>query len=98
MSCRCPKTIAYLRSIGATHAAAMHESPDTQWSAMDWIQHMKEEEELLLPRLPREISEKIYADHVGYRDEIARYGRIISDTTRHSELEDAWVGVLVARQ
>lgn len=98
MSCRCPKTIAFLRSIGATHAAAMHENPRRQWSAIDWLKHMKEEEDFLLPMFPTDIAQKIFADHVIFKNEITKYGKIISNTSRHSELEDAWVAVLASNR
>lgn len=98
MSCRCPKTIAFLQSIGAVYAAQMHQTPDAAWSSLDWLRHMAEEEQFLLPILPADIARKIYEDHVLFRDEIARYGVIRSSTVAHSELEDAWIGVLTTQR
>lgn len=97
MSCRCPKTIAFLRFIGAQHAAMMHEHPDHAWTANDWLLHMAEEEDLLFPRFPSDVASQLGDDHTRYRDQIRKVGRILESTEQHSDVEDAWIGVIIAR-
>lgn len=51
--CNCEKTIKLLKRLGASHAAKMHEQSASKkpndWTGLDWINHMNEEELLLFP-------------------------------------------------
>jgi hypothetical protein len=55
MSCNCTAVMEYLASIGAAHAAKMHganaASAGDKWTAQDWRAHIKEEREILWPRV-----------------------------------------------
>jgi hypothetical protein len=94
--CNCDKTIAKLKSLGAIHAAYMHEmgaglNPN-QWTPEDWRSHMMEEEILLFPRFPALLRVLLISHHQAFRNQLSYRGMIDPDLMEeHSRLEDAAV-------
>lgn len=90
-SCGCALTVAWLRKIGAKHAAKMHAKGafGAEWTADDWRKHMEEEERLMWPHIPSGMAAVLTADHNVFRKELDRTGKIPKDLMEaHSSLED----------
>lgn len=49
MGCPCKVTSAFLAYIGAPMSAAMHREPYTIFTRDQWLEHFREEEEMLFP-------------------------------------------------
>jgi uncharacterized protein (UPF0128 family) len=94
MSCNCKKVMVFLRQIGATHAAEMHENLGKPWTSRDWLLHMAEEENLLWPILINTghgfVVEELDRDHAVFRWEIRVHGEIVSKRLleQHARVED----------
>lgn len=90
MKCKCEAMAKLMAFLGAKHAAKMHRNPDADWTIQDWLMHFAEEDEYVLPRLPRAIAIRIYREHEIMRAEIRVFGRIVSIQLleKHAREED----------
>ncbi len=88
--CKCVAMSRLMDLLGAKHAARMHKSLDAVWTPEDWTVHFAEEEAYVLPRLPRDVADRIRMEHEELRAQIKVFGRITNDKAldAHSEYED----------
>lgn len=89
--CPCERTRKVMAALGATHAARMHApgAASAVWSPVDWLLHMDEEEQLLLPLLPHAVAVRILGEHEVMRTQIRLYGNVDPDYARaHGGMED----------
>lgn len=100
---RCPCEIAVLAmiSLGAEHAARMHERGGT-WSSEDWFVHLDEEEDFFFPvavDVYPGLVEKLLEQHATFRRELVEHDRIVSTKLleEHAHLENVLAESLVDR-
>lgn len=100
--CDCPITVRVMAYLGAQQAARMHGNPDVKFEGPEWTAHIEEEEKFFFPLVrvlwPEKAAE-LDAHHTVFRQEIAKYGNVVSEELlrRHVDIEDWCASELLKR-